>query len=78
MKVDHRIKDLDVFIPYIVISNETFFLINFFIFGYTFFFSFIVVCAHLRCYTTSDVQLIMLHYVKRKKLKKLVNQMKTN
>jgi hypothetical protein len=70
MKVDYRIKNINffIFIISIVILLWSIFHSEFFyVWACTFFFSFIVICIHLKCYTTSDVQFIMWK-------EKLVNQ----
>jgi hypothetical protein len=61
IKVDHRIKDIiDCDFLWSIFCHE------FYIFGYEHFFSFIVVCTHLKCYTISDVHLIMCAFCEKK------------
>jgi hypothetical protein len=51
------------------------FFYDFLMFGHAHIFSsFIVICTHLKCYTTSDVQLITCALCEKKKLKKLMDQ----
>jgi hypothetical protein len=64
------------FIKEIVIYDGAY---EFSMFGHAhFFLSLIVLCTHLRCYTTSDVYIVMYILCKTKQLKELMNQKRKN
>jgi hypothetical protein len=46
----------------------------FYVWAWTYFFSFIMICTYLRCYTPSDVHLIMHALCEKKQLKELMDQ----
>jgi len=63
----------------LVIFYGTFFVMIFLCLGmHIFFSSFIVICTHLKCYTTSDVQLITCALCEKKRLKELVDKKMKN
>jgi hypothetical protein len=57
-----------------VIFDKTFFVTSFLYVGMHILFFFVMICIHLKCYTPSDIHLIMCALCEKKWLKELMHQ----